>query len=118
LYFSQSGVVSDTESFFSLTEVHSMAHFSVIVIAHDELDALVQDPDLGKQIQHAVLRFATHQGDGAVVVNTSTSVMRVVSSFNSNDAPKVLVTGEGWHWYDSTYNTVPSYLQKYLKARK
>jgi hypothetical protein len=71
---------------------------------------------LGGGITEAVLKFASHHGEGEIVVGNSTTVIRVVSSFNSTIAPVALVTGEGWKWYDTSKGVLPPYLRKYLKS--
>ena len=93
-----------------------MAHYSVLVIAHDELFRMSKDPKLGQKLEEAMLKFSTSGGDGQIVVHHSASVMKVVSSFNADVRPRVIVA-EGWHCYDTDKQKLPTYLMKYLKGQ-
>ena len=92
-----------------------MAHYSFIVIAHDELGNLAKDKDLGKKIEEAILKYSTGTGPGDIAVHHSSSVMKVVASFNSDKGPPLILISEGWGSYSVGKEVLPSYLAKYFK---
>lgn len=92
-----------------------MPYYSLVLVAHNELDRL-KDPSLGKRLEDAILKFASNSGDGSLFVQNSRSTMKVISSFNSDTSPRVIVA-EGWGCYDLDRQNLPEYLRKYVKDK-
>ena len=92
-----------------------MAYYSLVLVAHDELHRL-KDPDLGKKLETAILKFSSGSGDGSLFVQNSRSTMKVVSSFNANTSPRIVVA-EGWGCYDFDKQNLPEHIKEYVKGK-
>jgi hypothetical protein len=90
-----------------------MGHYSIVVIAHDELEKL-RNLTFGESLRNAILAFRGNPRDGAVTIQHS-DVAKVVSSFR-DDTPPTLLIADGWRCIDINRQDIPDDLKRYLKS--
>lgn len=92
-----------------------MAYYSLVLVADAEVHRL-KDPDLGKKLETAILKFSSGGGDGSLFVQNSKSTMKVVSSFNTNTSPRIIIV-EGWSCYDVDKQNLPEHIKEFVKGK-